>query len=81
VDLNLLVTDQNLKVAFDFFDKDKNGMLSQDEIKEALGVYDPDHPENENNLISKIVKEIDLNGDGQVSFEEFKQHMIKVIDK
>jgi len=81
VDLNLLMTDKNLKVAFDFFDKENTGALSQNDIKEILGISDPDHPDIENNIISKIIKEIDTNGDGQISFEEFKELMNKVVEK
>jgi calcium-dependent protein kinase len=33
-----LVSDEKLKVAFGFFDKDGNGSISIDEIKEVLGV-------------------------------------------
>ena len=36
VNLDLLMTDKNLRIAFDFFDKDKSGKLSHEEIKEVL---------------------------------------------
>jgi serine/threonine protein kinase len=35
-----LVTEKNLKYAFDYFDKDHSGYLSPDEIKEVLGLND-----------------------------------------
>ena len=79
VNLDVLITDQNLKLAFDFFDKDKSGKLSPDEIKEVLGVNFPDNIEKENEIIKGIISEIDLNKDGIVSFEEFKELMLKVV--
>lgn len=33
-----LISEEKLKVAFEFFDKDKSGSISIDEIKEVLGV-------------------------------------------
>jgi len=81
VDLDSLINDKNLKVAFDFFDKDKSGTLTQEEIKDVLGVLDPDNPDKENHVINKIINEIDTNGDGKISFEEFKQLMVKITEK
>jgi len=69
-----LVTEQNLKMAFRFFDKDKSGKLSADEIKIALG----DKNLIDNSNIKTIIDEVDVNKDGQISFEEFKKMMQKV---
>jgi len=80
VNLDVLLTDQNLKVAFDFFDKDKSGNLTPNEIKIILGIRDPDNPNNENAIINQIISEVDLNNDGVISFEEFKQLMVKVVN-
>ena len=78
VNLDLLMTDKNLKMAFDFFDKDKSGKLSHDEIKEAIC---KDFDAKDNEIIKDILKEIDTNGDGQIDFKEFKELMIRVIKK
>jgi calcium-dependent protein kinase len=73
-----LLTEKNLKMAFDFFDRDKNGGISAKELKYIL---------KEGNINSKdsvwknMIKEIDLNGDGQINFYEFKQMMKKVVMK
>lgn len=37
MDRDRLLTDDRLKIAFDFFDKDKNGQIDIHEIKEAIG--------------------------------------------
>ena len=78
IDKEKLLTEKNLKIAFDVFDKDKSGGISASELKLLLG---------ESNVHTKdvvwknMIKEIDLNGDGQISFEEFKNMMNKVILK
>ncbi len=65
-----LISENNLKYAFDYFDKDHSGFLSKDEIKEVLGLIDDS--DESNKIVNDIFKEVDLNGDGQISFEEFK---------
>ena len=65
-----LISEKNLKYAFDYFDKDHSGFLSKDEIKEVLGLIDDS--DESNKIVNDIFKEVDLNGDGQISFEEFK---------
>jgi calcium-dependent protein kinase len=71
-----LLTDDNLRIVFDKFDKDKSGKISPEELKGVFG---------EENKISdevwnQIVSEIDDNGDGEISFEEFKEMMMKLMD-
>ena len=68
-----LVTEKNLKYAFDYFDKDHSGFLSPDEIREVLGLSDEN--EETNKLVNDIIKDVDINGDGQISYEEFKTMM------
>ena len=70
-----LVTEKNLKYAFDYFDKDHSGSLSPDEIREVLGLSDMS--EKTDKILQDIINEIDLNGDGQISYEEFKVMMLK----
>ena len=68
-----MVTEKNLKYAFDYFDKDHSGFLSPDEIREVLGLSDQN--EETNKLVNDIIKDVDINGDGQISYEEFKMMM------
>jgi len=68
-----LVTEKNLKYAFDYFDKDHSGFLSPDEIREVLGLNDEN--EETKKLVNDIIKDVDINGDGQISYEEFKTMM------
>jgi calcium-dependent protein kinase len=72
-----IVTEQNLKMAFGFFDKDKSGKLSAEEIKIILG----NKNSHDNSQIKAIIDEVDTNKDGQISFEEFKDLMNKTLNK
>ena len=56
------------------FDKDGNGFISKEEIEEVLGTSVID-----SNELQKLFKEVDKNGDGQISLVEFKEMMIKLI--
>jgi len=60
-----------LDMAFKVFDKNGDGLISSLEIKEVLGkgtTFGDD-------TWKKIITEVDLNGDGEISFEEFKKMM------
>ena len=48
------------------FYKDGSGAISHDEIKRALGIDDQD-----DEILSKLLMEIDENNDGEIQFEEF----------
>lgn len=62
-----LLQHDKLKAAFEMYDKDDSGSISTDEIKHVLGVGKDISEE----VWQQIVKEVDANGDGEVSFEEF----------
>lgn len=71
-----LITNERLAAAFKMFDKDGSGIISSDEIKEVLGFGNDLTAE----AVDKIVKEVDKNGDGEISFEEFVTMMKKFVD-
>lgn len=81
IDMKSLLSKQNLLIAFNMFDTDKNGVLSLTEIKEALGVISNEDVKEKDSILKKVMKTIDANGDGSISFEEFYQMMIKIIDE
>ena len=72
-----LLTEKNLRMAFNVFDRDKNGGISQNELKYILGEYNPTAKEQ---LWKKMIEQIDLNKDGQISYEEFHKMMMEVIN-
>ena len=73
VDRENLVTEKNLKLAFDYFDKDHSVSLTTDEVKDVLGLTDDN--EKTTKIVNDIMKEIDVNGDGVISYDEFKLMM------
>jgi serine/threonine protein kinase len=74
-DKKKLLTEYNLKKAFELFDKDKNGKISSDELKTVLGVCN-----DENDVVwEKIISEIDSDGDGEISLDEFKTMMYNLV--
>jgi len=57
------------------FDKDGGGSISIDEIKQVLSFG---HTLDEN-VIEQIIKQVDANGDGEISYDEFAQMMLQNI--
>lgn len=72
---NNLLSDDKLKKAFGYYDKDNSGSISVDEIKSVLGVGQRISEE----VWATIVKEVDTDGDGEVSLEEFKSMMKQLL--
>ena len=70
-----LLQDEKLKAAFDMFDKDGCGKMCTCDIKEVLGVGK--HIKEE--VWTQILAEIDEDGDGRVSFDEFKKMMVSLL--
>jgi len=71
---SIILTEKNIKETFDVIDKDKNGLITLDEVKELYV--------SEKGLCSEvlkaIVKEVDINNDGMISFEEYKNTLMKI---
>ena len=72
-----LLSKENIKTAFDLFDEDGSGFISTEELKNILG-------KGTNSNLSEdvwisIIKEIDENSDGQISFDEFSDVMYKLM--
>ena len=73
-----LLTEKNLKMAFDFFDKDKNGRICAKELKSILKEGNVNTKES---VWKNMIKEIDLNKDGHINFYEFTEMMKNVVEK
>lgn len=58
------------------FDKDGGGSISIDEIKQVLSYGQ----KLDDDVINQIIKQVDENGDGEISYEEFAQMMLKNIE-
>lgn len=62
---------------FKMFDKDGSGTISRDEIKEFFSMSG----DGNEGFVMELIEEVDKNGDGEISFSEFKDMMHKIISK
>lgn len=66
----------NLKEAFDVFDKDNDGLISEEElglVLNMLGLREGKKIEE----CKEMIRKVDMDGDGMVNFNEFKTMMKK----
>ena len=69
---------QNLKKAFEAFDKHKDGQITYDELKQGI-IQLKSHNLNENDLIS-LFKSIDVDQNGRIDYTEFLAATIQKIN-
>ena len=69
-----------LRFAFRYFDKDGSGEITFNEIEEVFKQSVADKNKVHESL-KKIISEVDTNGDGVISFEEFSTVMKKMLKK
>ena len=69
-----LLNKEKLEATFRMFDKDVNGTISGDEIKAVLG------KSVDMKVLDDMIKEVDTNGDGEISLVEFKEMMLKFLE-
>ncbi len=61
-----LLSKERLEAVFNFFDKDGNGFLTADELKE---VFNPGNTKDiDDGVWLELIKEVDQNGDNKVPF-------------
>ena len=70
-----IMSKDNLELTFKAFDSDGSGKISADELMTIFTKGDKNHANRE--VFEKMVKEADENGDGEISFQEFKIIMAK----
>ncbi|OMJ92690.1 hypothetical protein SteCoe_4572 [Stentor coeruleus] len=67
------LSSERLAAAFKDFDKDGNGTISVSELIEALG-----GKKGQEHMFIEMIREADVNGDGQIDLEEFISFMEQV---
>ena len=60
--------EEEMKVAFKMFDKDKNGYIERDELKQMMTKLGEKLTDGE---IDEMMKEADTDNDGRVNYNEF----------
>jgi calcium-dependent protein kinase len=69
LDMNVYLQDKHLTNAFSFFDKNNDGKINRQELKEVL--TGSNSPLVNTPIWSSIINEVDINGDGEIDFGEF----------
>ena len=88
VDKKIFLSENMLKFVFNFFDKEKKGLINSDDIIALFKSNMNNGKESSNNKDNKdltnelndIIKLIDKNGDKNISFEEFSQFMKSLLE-
>ena len=76
VDISKIVHEDKLKEVFSLFDSDNSGTITVDEIKKVLGSGSVGAIDDEE--WDRILKEVDEDGNGDISFDEFKTMIYKL---
>ena len=79
IDKEKLLTKDVMHCVFNFFDKDGNGEISYQEFKEIF-CRDVNSTVSEK-LLKEMMEEVDLDGNLNISFNEFCKMMTKIITK
>ena len=76
IDKEKLLTRDKLRAAFKLFDKDGGGTISADEVKDVLS----SGQDLNDDVWAKVVQEVDVDGNGEIEFEEFCTMMQSMIN-
>ncbi|XP_051129430.1 calcium-dependent protein kinase 1-like isoform X2 [Andrographis paniculata] len=71
--MNRVEREDHLYKAFEYFDKDKSGYITMEELEHALKEYNM----GDANTIKEILAEVDTDNDGKINYEEFVAMMRK----
>ena len=61
---------EEIRVAFNQFDKDKSGFITANELKDVLSKMGRNYSKEE---IANMIKSVDQDGNGKISIEEFSR--------
>lgn len=78
-----LLSQERLTQVFKMFDTDNSGTISREEIKTFFSMgQEQGKGTNENDVfVMELIEEVDKNGDGEISFSEFKEMMSHALTK
>lgn len=74
MDQSAMLQEDKLKEIFNLFDLDHSGTITADELKKVLGSQKQGQQAEvvDDNEWDKIIEEVDKDGNGEISFAEFK---------
>ena len=75
-----ILSNERLEIAFKTFDTDGSGKISVDEIMDIFTKGTKNNEGINREVFAKMVKDADDNGDGEISFQEFKTIMKKFLN-
>ena len=71
-----------LRFAFDYFDRDKNGCISFDEIKNIFFINEKNKKDSKaQEQLKKCFQDSDINGNGNLTFDEFIKMTKNIIEE
>lgn len=79
LDKDKFLTEDIMKFAFAYFDKDGSGEITLNEIKEVFSKKSAIMTSEAENNFKKIIEEVDQNSDNLISFSEFKAMMKTIL--
>ena len=77
IDAQVYMREENLRAAFMMFDTDNSGKIDCTEVKQLLA-GDEYKDQITSQQIEQVIAEVDVNGDGEIDFEEFLTMMRKI---
>ncbi|CAL5356235.1 unnamed protein product [Camellia sinensis] len=71
--MNRVEREHHLYTAFEYFDEDKSGYITMEELEHALKKYNT----GDKKTIKEIIAEVDIDNDGRINYDEFVAMMGK----
>ena len=81
VNSSIFMSQNYLKFAFNYFDRDSSGDITFEEIKKRFTQNSKNANEEVEMELKEIFDSIDINGDGSISFNEFCKMMKNILQK
>jgi Ca2+-binding EF-hand superfamily protein len=83
ISIDKMLHEDKLREAFDLFDKDHDGSITSEELRLVLGPKDANGKliigNDDMDEWERVIEEVDLNGDGEIQFNEFTLMMFKLL--